>query len=107
MNAHNIFQHPPTGLPEEMTENLVTRADFRIERIVSSGHCSSPGFWYDQAENEWVIVLAGRARLRLEAGGESVALGPGDYLNIPAHVRHRVDWTDPERDTVWLAVFYR
>jgi len=107
VNAQNIFQHPPASLPVEVAENLVSRADFRIERIISRGHCSSPGFWYDQAENEWVIVLAGRARLRFEAAAESVALGPGDYLHIPAHVRHRVDWTDPERDTVWLAVFYR
>ncbi len=106
MNARNIFRHLPAALPDELTEELVSRADFRIERIVSRGHCSSPGFWYDQAENEWVIVLAGSARLRFAADAESVELGPGDYLTIPAHVRHRVDWTDPERDTVWLAVFY-
>ncbi len=107
MNARNIFQRLPASQPDELIESLVSRDDFRIERIVSRGQCSSPGFWYDQAENEWVIVLAGSAQLRFEAGGESVELGPGDYLNIPAHVRHRVDWTDPERDTVWLAVFYQ
>ncbi|KPJ91545.1 MAG: hypothetical protein AMS18_08500 [Gemmatimonas sp. SG8_17] len=104
---HNIFQYLPAGRTDELTEDLVSRDAFRIERIVSHGNSSTPGFWYDQAEDEWVIVLAGSARLRFEAGAESVELGPGDYLNIPAHVRHRVDWTDPECDTVWLAVFYR
>lgn len=91
----------------ELKEILLDRGDVRIERIVSRGHSSPPGFWYDQTDNEWVIVLSGSALVLLEEEGEPIALGPGDHLNIPARVRHRVEWTDPERETVWLAVFYK
>jgi len=77
----------------------------RIERIVSTGHTSPEGFWYDQAEHEWVTVLSGRAKLRYEDGLE-VELGPGDAASIPAHTRHRVEWTSPNAPTVWLAFFW-
>lgn len=76
----------------------------RVERIVSRGHTSPDDFWYDQDEHEWVLVLSGRAVLRFEDG--DVALGPGEHVDIPAHVKHRVQWTSPGEDTVWLAVFY-
>ena len=107
MNAQNIFQEVPTTLPDELMETLLTREKFRIQRIVSHGHVSPPGFWYDQEENEWVILLSGAARLTLEGRPEPIQLAPGDYLNIPAHLRHRLEWTHPDQDTVWLAVFYR
>lgn len=94
----------PADLPEELTEILATGTGVRIERIVSRGHVSPEGFWYDQAEDEWVAVLRGRATLLLE-GGERRDLGPGDWLWLPAGLRHRVESTDPEADTVWLAVF--
>jgi cupin 2 domain-containing protein len=93
-------------LGEELVERMKTGRGARIERIVSRGHASSEGFWYDQEEHEWVVVLSGRARLRFQDGGD-VELGPGDYVDIAAHTRHRVEWTAPEVDTVWLAVFYR
>lgn len=102
MTAEQLSQPIP-----ELQEILLDRGDVRIERIVSRGHSSAPGFWYDQTDNEWVIVLSGNALVLLDGDGEPIALGPGDHLNIPAHVRHRVEWTDPERDTVWLAVFYK
>ena len=96
---------PETG--EEAIEELLREQNARIERIVSRGHSSPPDFWYDQAENEWVVLLAGRARLQFADEADLLELAPGDYVNIPAHVRHRVTWTDTDCDTVWLAVFYR
>jgi len=102
----NLFElvSPETG--KEAVEELLREQNARIERIVSRGHSSPPDFWYDQPENEWVIVLSGSARLQFEDDTDPVTLGPGDYISIPAHRRHRVTWTDPDQDTVWLAVFY-
>ena len=85
---------------------LLTRPGLRIKRIVSRGQANPPGFWYDQPEAEWVVVLAGAARLRFQDEAEARVLGPGDCLDIAPHRRHRVDWTDPSAATVWLAVFY-
>src|SRR5205807_9641811 len=81
-------------------------AGLRIERIVSLAQESPPGFWYDQPQAEWVLLLAGAARLRFADEDEERALGPGDWVHIAAHRRHRVAWTDPEHPTVWLAVFH-
>lgn len=81
----------------------------RIERIVSRGQCSPPGFWYEQEDNEWVMVVKGEAELRFENvpdGDRTIRLTVGMYVDIPAGVRHRVEWTTPDADTVWLAVFY-
>jgi cupin 2 domain-containing protein len=77
----------------------------RIERIVSNGHASPDGFWYDQDQHEWVMLVQGEAVLALE-GQPDVHLRAGEYLNIPAHVRHRVVRTAQDQTTVWLAVFY-
>jgi cupin 2 domain-containing protein len=77
----------------------------RIERIVSRGHASPPGFWYDQPEHEFVLLVEGEAALVVEGEGER-RLAPGDWLEIKARVRHRVSWTAPDRATIWLAVFY-
>jgi len=101
----NLFDDIPDGLPQELLETLLTGNAFRAERIVSRGHASPPGFWYDQDRPEWVILLRGRARLQFE-GEEPALIGPGDYVNIPAHKRHRVDWTAPDVPTVWLALHY-
>ncbi len=92
---------------EEFFERLAHGNDCRIERIVSRGHCSPEGFWYDQEEREWVMVISGRARLQFADPEESVELGPGEWIDIPAHRRHRVAWTAREENTIWLAVFYR
>jgi cupin 2 domain-containing protein len=101
----NLFDSVPDKLPAELLENLVDAGNVRIERIVSRGHVTPAGEWYDQDENEWVVLLDGAARLSFEDGRE-VSMAPGDWLDIPAHARHRVSWTDPECATVWLAVFY-
>jgi len=106
MNTGNIFADVPGQVPDELFEDLLKTGAVRVERIVSRGHRSPDGFWYDQDRNEWVIVLKGRARLRFDGQADAVELGAGDYINIPAHTRHRVEWTDPAADTVWLAVYY-
>ena len=100
----NLLSPLPAQLPQELVETLVRGANMRVERIVSHGHASPPDFWYDQDQSEWVLLVQGSARLQFEA--EVVALGPGDFLNIPAHRRHRVAWTSPDGPTIWLAVFY-
>ena len=97
----------PADLPEESFTTILQANDLRIERIVSQGHASPPGFWYDQNENELVIVLEGRAAVQFEDNAEPVELRQGSYLNIPAHARHRVAWTDPNQKTLWLAIHYR
>lgn len=103
----NLFDSLPASFPQELTEVLAANSRVRIERIVSQGHSSPDGFWYNQDENEWVIVLKGSARLRFEGNGDSIVeLKPGDFVNIPAHQKHRVEWTMPEEPTIWLAVFY-
>ena len=100
----NLFAGLPRDLPEELFTTLLQVPGTRIERIVSHGHGSPAGFWYDQPEGEWVIVLKGAARLQFEEGTRE--MGPGDFINIPAHKKHRVAWTSPDEPTVWLAVHY-
>ena len=102
---NNLFDDVPENLPEEFLQTLVENRQVRIERIVSRGHATPEGEWYDQQDNEWVLLLKGAAGLAFEDGRE-VSMGPGDWLVIPAHRRHRVAWTDEDGDTVWLAVFY-
>lgn len=101
-----MFQDLPAPLPEEVTLCLLCSAQLRIERIVSHGHCSETDFWYDQDQAEWVIVLQGEARLRFANDDRSLHLRSGMYVNIAAHEKHRVEWTKPDEDTIWLAVFY-
>ena len=103
---NNLFANLHTEIPSELIESLLEKPGVRIERIVSHGQVTADGEWYDQEENEWVIVLRGRARLRLEGDEQTLEMGPGDYLDIPAHQRHRVEWTDTDEPTIWLAVFY-
>ncbi len=100
----NLFADIPSQLPEEMFTDLLSDGAFRLERIVSRGHTTPAGEWYDQAADEWVILLRGAAELLFEDEPGPVPLKPGDHLLIPARRRHRVHWTDPEQDTVWLAL---
>ena len=105
MDKQNLWQSLPDARAAEQFTELLHADKVRIERIVSHGQASPEGFWYDQGEHEWILLLEGAARLELE-GGEILALAPGDYCHIPAHTRHRVAWTDPHRPTLWLAVFH-
>lgn len=101
----NLLSDLPSLASEEVIEILMKAESVRIERIVTRGHVSPPGFWYDQHEHEWVLLVQGSARLRFES--KIIELKVGDWLNIAAHERHRVEWTSPEEPTIWLAVFYR
>lgn len=103
----NLYSPFPSELPDELTQVLLQEGSVRIERIVSEGHASPPDFWYDQDEHEWVAVLTGEARLTFEGEQQPLELQPGDCVHIPAHKRHRVEWTSPGERTIWLAVFYR
>jgi cupin 2 domain-containing protein len=103
-SVKNIFDDLPQHLPKELVQILVRAADVRIERIISHGHASPADFWYDQAQAEWVIVLKGAARLQFEDG--TVEMKPGDFINVPAFKKHRVEWTTPDEPTVWLGVRY-
>jgi cupin 2 domain-containing protein len=103
----NLFADLPAGpLAAEGFDELLARPGLRIERIVSTGQSSPPDFWYDQPQGEWVLVLQGAARLRLADPDTVLELHAGDFLNLPPHRRHRVDWTAPEQPTVWLAIHY-
>jgi cupin 2 domain-containing protein len=105
MQPPNLFADIPAALPEELLQTLLTTSSMRIERIVSLGHASPAGFWYDQPTDEWVLLLSGAARLRFE-GRPPMEMVPGSYITIPARARHRVERTDPNQPTVWLAVHY-
>ncbi len=102
----NIFSDVPYNLPNELIEIIAENNDIRIERIVSRGHTSPPGFWYDQDKNEFVLLVSGEALLKFEEKAECIRMQAGDYIIITAHVRHRVEWIAPNRDIVWLAVHY-
>jgi cupin 2 domain-containing protein len=103
----NFFAPPSGGVAEEeVFEELLRGGRFCAERIISTGQTTPAGAWYDQENDEWVLLLSGAARLRFENEDAEVALKPGDFVNIPAHCRHRVEWTDPQRETVWLALHY-
>ncbi|MFT6389143.1 MAG: cupin 2 domain-containing protein [Cellvibrionaceae bacterium] len=102
----NLFESIPDDISEEIFSELVQGENVRVERIVSKGH-SSPEFgWYDQQENEWILVLKGEAIISFEDDKE-VHLIPGDYVNIPRHKKHKVSWTLPNTETIWLAVHYK
>lgn len=106
MFTSNLFTDIPADLAVELCETLLKSRNLRIERIVSHGHASPPDFWYDQDQHEWVLVLKGAARLRFEGEDQPVEMKPGDFINIPEHCKHRVEWTTPDESTIWLAVHY-
>jgi cupin 2 domain-containing protein len=108
MISHGHFlQDAASGLPDEIVEVMLSGRDVRIERIVSHGQASPPGYWYDQDEHEWVMLLEGEAALRFEGDQPLLRMTPGMHVHIPAHARHRVESTAPDRRSIWLAVFYR
>jgi cupin 2 domain-containing protein len=102
----NLLRDLPEHAAGEVTETILAAPGLRIERIVSHGEASPPGFWYDQPQAEWVIVLAGRAELAFDGEATTRRMERGDWLHIPAHRRHRVAWTDPTEATIWLAVHH-
>jgi cupin 2 domain-containing protein len=106
MTITNLFADLPPSLPDELFATLLKTANMRIERIASNGHASSEEFWYDQDQHEWVVVLRGMARLRFEGDEQPVEMKTGDCMSIPAHRKHRIEWTAPDEMTIWLAVHY-
>ena len=102
----SLFDGIPDELPDELFETICSSECVKVERIVSKGHASPEGFWYDQEWNEFVLVVKGSAGLLIEGEADMVTLSAGDYINIPSHVRHRVEWTDASCKTIWLVVHY-
>ncbi|CAB3784475.1 hypothetical protein LMG28614_01955 [Paraburkholderia ultramafica] len=90
----------------EQVDALVEQAGVTIERIVSTGQASPPGFWYDSPRAEWVVLLSGAATLEFEGNAQPHPMKPGDHVLIEAHCRHRVAWTSDGEPSVWLAVYY-
>jgi len=101
-----LFETLPEDISEEIFSELVRGDNIKIERIVSKGHSSPASGWYDQAEHEWVAVLKGAAKIAFE-NGEEIHLTAGSYLTISAHTKHKVTWTTPDMETIWLAVHYK
>ncbi len=101
----NLFADIPADLPDERFEKLVSTDSVQIQRIISRGHTTPADTWYDQQSNEFVVLLQGAAKLEFR-DGRSVSLGPGDWLELPAHEQHRVTWTAEGVETLWLAVHY-
>ena len=102
----NIFANIPAAQASEQFAALWSTATLLVERIISHGQASPPGYWFDQEHAEWVLVLQGAATLLFEGGVDPVTLKCGDYLYIPPHARHRVEWTDSDQVTVWLAIHH-
>lgn len=106
--AGNLFEQLPVGEhADEIFHTLLTHTGCRIERIVSSGQASPEGFWYDQDEAEWVVLIQGAASLRFEDEAQARTLTLGDYLYISPHRRHRVEFTQAMPPTIWLAIYIK
>lgn len=109
LDVGNIYEHLPKTSPDEVMTILAGSETLKIKRIVSTGQSTPPGEWYEQEDNEWVIVLMGAAELLFEkdnGSDRSMVMNPGDYVMIPAGRRHRVESTSLKETTVWLAVHY-
>jgi cupin 2 domain-containing protein len=104
MEIKNIFENIPEECKTEIFEILFEDKGFKLERIISEGQGTPPGQWYEQDWDEWVVLLKGGADILFEGDGAPIALKPGDYIHIPAHKKHRVEWTDPHEKTIWLAI---
>lgn len=100
----NIFKDIKIDNENEQFIDLLKHENVRIERIVSNRQCSPIDFWYEQEENEFVLLLKGEAILEFE--NKEVILKEGDFINIPSKRKHRVKYTSKEIPTIWLAIFY-
>lgn len=101
----NILDGIPEEITEEIIETILSSKDIRIERIISKGYITPENFWYDQKKNEFVLLIKGEAVIVFE-DNKKIKLSQGDYFNIPAHKKHRVEWTSRDLETVWLCIFY-
>ncbi|MCF6251129.1 MAG: cupin domain-containing protein [Methylococcaceae bacterium] len=104
-NVKNIFSDIPKQIPDELFQTLLSKeGQIKIERIISKGHSTPIKEWYDQIQDEWIILLKGKAKLQLKNNLSLINLNSGDYYFIPAHTKHRVQWTTPNMETIWLAI---
>jgi cupin 2 domain-containing protein len=104
MEINNLFENVPETCKTEFFETLFVNKGLKVERIISEGQATPSGQWYDQDWDEWVILLQGSAGILFKGDKADIVLKPGDYLSIPAHRKHRVEWTDPRNKTIWLAI---
>lgn len=102
--VENIYTDLPVQFPDEIFQTLLVKQNIKIERIISKGHASQLNEWDDQHQDEWIMLLKGQAKLIFKNDSAMILLNPGDYLHIPAHTKHRVYWTDPKTETIWLAI---
>lgn len=106
MNTENLFSNLPQKAPQEVIEALLKNKSFSLKRVISTGQATAPGEWYDQTDDEWCILLSGSAGLQFEGEEELVVFKPGDHIVIPAHKRHRINWTDATVPSVWIVLHY-
>jgi cupin 2 domain-containing protein len=106
MKNKNIFSKIPKKSTKEIFTSLLKNKNIKIERIISYGQTSPKKFWYDQNKNEWVILLKGNAKILFKGRTKAIKLLPGDYINIPAHKKHKVEHTAKNKPTIWLAIHY-
>lgn len=106
MRGGNLFEDIPEDLTKERFDTILEKGGLRLERIVSRGHATAEDQWYDQPSDEWVTLLQGGAAIVIDGRKAPVVMRPGDHLLLPARCRHRVAWTDPDVDTVWLALHF-
>ncbi len=104
--THNLFEGIPAEMKDEFFQTLAESGGTRIERIVSDGHATPVGQWYNQGWDEWVLIISGGATLLYGSDSPPLCLKSGDHVMIPAGCRHRVDRTNPEEKTIWLAVHF-
>jgi len=107
VEVQNIVADIPVQLPNELFSTLLQNSQFKVERIVSKGHCNAQDEWYEQSDAEWVFLFQGAAILEFAEPYELKKLNAGDYLLIPAYCKHRVDWTDPKQESIWLALHFK
>jgi cupin 2 domain-containing protein len=106
LQTGNLFDIDARRDADERVDILLTGQRLNVERIVSMGHASPAGFWYDDPRAEWVALLAGAAALEFEGEAGLHEMQPGDYVLIEPHCRHRVAWTRDDAPTVWLAIYH-
>ena len=107
MKVRNIFSNIPESLPNELLKELVSSENCKIERIISKGHTTPEGKWYDQDKNEFVIIFKGNAELLFEENNKIIKMKEGNYINIPSHTKHRIIKTSLKEETIWLAIHYK
>ena len=106
MKFSNIYSQISANFDAELFTEILHNGKLTLKRIISAGHCTPAGEWYDQSDNEWVMLLKGSAVLLIEGQAEPVVMSPGDHIVLPAHVRHRVEKTSVDEKTIWLALHY-